>query len=80
MSQSDERRAEVSTTFSQPIRAITAMLLVCALVGAGGWLIHGQIVDILRANTILNGVIGLVFLIGVGIWGGVRVGSGSGPG
>ena len=65
MSQSDERRAEVSTTFSQPIRAITAMLLVCALVGAGGWLIHGQIVDILRANTVLNGVIGLVFLIGV---------------
>ena len=37
--------AEVSTTFSQPIRAITTMLLVCLLVGAGAWLIHGQIVD-----------------------------------
>lgn len=65
MSQSDQRAAEVATTFSQPIRAITAMLLVCALVGSGAWLIHGQIIDILRANTVLNGVIALVFLFGV---------------
>jgi hypothetical protein len=65
MSQTDQRRAEVSTTFSQPIRAITAMLLVCALVGAGAWLIHGQIADILRTNPVLNGVIALVFLFGV---------------
>lgn len=65
MSQTDQRRGEVSTTFSQPIRAITTMLLVCALVGAGAWLIHGQIVDILRTNPILNGVIALVFLVGV---------------
>jgi hypothetical protein len=65
MSQTDERGAEVSTTFSQPIRAITTMLLVCALVGAGAWLIYGQIIDILRTNPILNGVIALVFLVGV---------------
>jgi hypothetical protein len=55
----------VGTTFSQPIRAITTMLLVCGLVGAGAWLIHGQIIDILRTNTLLNGLIALVFLIGV---------------
>jgi hypothetical protein len=55
----------VGTTFSQPIRAITTMLLVCALVGAGAWLIHGQIIDILRTNPLLNGLIACVFLIGV---------------
>ena len=62
---SDQRAAEVSTTFSQPIRAITTMLLVCLLVGAGAWLIHGQIIDILRTNPLLNGLIALVFVVGV---------------
>jgi hypothetical protein len=65
MSQTDQRGTEVATTFSQPIRAITTMLLVCALVGAGAWLIHTQIIDILRTNPVLNGIIGLVFLVGV---------------
>ncbi|MFN3577324.1 MAG: biopolymer transporter ExbB [Tabrizicola sp.] len=65
MSQTDQRGAEVSTTFSQPIRAITAMLLVCALFGSGAWLIHTQIIGILRTNAVLNGVIALVFLFGV---------------
>ncbi len=65
MSQTDNQAAEVATTFSQPIRAITTMLLVCVLVAAGAWLIHGAIVDILRTNPVLNGVIGLVFLVGV---------------
>jgi hypothetical protein len=55
----------VGTTFSQPIRAITQMLLVCALVAAGAWVIHGQIIDILRTNPLLNGLIALVFVIGV---------------
>lgn len=65
MSQTDQRAAGVSTTFSQPIRAITTMLLVCILVGAGAWLIHGTIIGILRTNIALNGVIALVFLVGV---------------
>ena len=60
-----EHRSEASTTFSQPIRAITTMLLVCILVGAGAWLIHGTVLNILRTNPILNGLIGLVFLFGV---------------
>ena len=58
-------QAAVTTTFSQPIRAITQMLLVCLLVGAGAWAIHGQIVDILRTNPLLNGLIAFVFAIGV---------------
>jgi hypothetical protein len=65
MSQTEPRVVGVSTTFSQPIRAITTMLLVCALVGAGAWAIHGQIIDILRTNPLLNGLIALVFAIGV---------------
>jgi hypothetical protein len=65
MSQTDTRVAEVTTTFSQPIRAITTMLLVCILVGAGAWLIYGTVLNILDTNPILNGLIGLVFLFGV---------------
>jgi hypothetical protein len=65
MSQAEPIGTPVGTTFSQPIRAITTMLLVCALVGAGAWLIHGQIIDILRTNTLLNGLIAFVFVIGV---------------
>ncbi|HMS94182.1 MAG TPA: biopolymer transporter ExbB [Tabrizicola sp.] len=65
MSRSDPQRDEVSTTFSQPIRAITNMLMVCLLVGAGAWLIHAEIIGILRTNPILNGLIAFVFVIGV---------------
>jgi hypothetical protein len=65
MSQVEKRVADVTTTFSQPIRAITQMLIVCGLVGAGAWAIHGQIIDIVSANPLLNGLIALVFLIGV---------------
>jgi hypothetical protein len=65
MSQTENVPAEVVTTFSQPIRAISTMLLVCVLVGAGGWLIYGQIIDILRTNSLLNGLITLVFFVGV---------------
>lgn len=54
-----------TTTFSHPIRAITTMLLVSVLVGAGGWLIHGQVIDIIRTSPFLNGLIAFVFLLGV---------------
>jgi hypothetical protein len=53
------------TTFSQPIRAITTMLLVCILVGAGAWAIHAMVIDIIRTNPLLNGLIAFVFLFGV---------------
>ncbi len=53
------------TTFSQPVRAITTMLVVCVLVGVGAWIIHGEIASILRTNPLLNGLIAFVFLLGV---------------
>ncbi len=61
----DRRDAEATTTFSQPIRAITTMLVVCVAVGVGGWLILAQVTEILAANPLLNGLIAAVFLIGV---------------
>jgi hypothetical protein len=65
MSQTEARAVEVSTTFSQPIRAISTMLMVCLAVGAGAWLIYGQIVEILQTNPLLNGLIAAVFCVGV---------------
>ena len=56
---------EPGTTFSQPIRAITTMLAVCILVGAGAWVIHGMVIDIIRTNPLLNGLIAFVFVLGV---------------
>ena len=56
---------EVTTTFSQPIRAITTMLIVSALVASGGWLIHGQVMEIIRTSPYLNGLIAGVFLLGI---------------
>ena len=65
MSRTNPEDAEVATTFSQPIRAISNMLLVCLMVGAGAWVIHSEIVGILRTNPVLNGLIAFVFAIGV---------------
>jgi hypothetical protein len=65
MSRTEQRPPEVVTTFSQPIRAIANMLMVCLMVGAGGWLILAEITDILRVSPFLNGLISLVFVIGV---------------
>jgi hypothetical protein len=66
MSQAEpDRAADVETTFSQPIRAIAQMLLVCALVGAGAWTIHSLILEILQTNPLLNGLIVGVFAFGV---------------
>jgi len=56
---------EPGTTFSQPIRAITTMLVVCILVGTGAWIIHGTVIGIILTNPLLNGLIGFVFLLGV---------------
>ena len=53
------------TYFSQPIRQIFFMLVALGLVGAGAWLIHGTVIEIIRANLWLNGAIALVFLLGV---------------
>ena len=61
----DISKTEPEITFSQPIRQIVTMLLACGLVGAGAWLIHSTVIGIIATNPMLNGVILLVFLLGV---------------
>ncbi|WP_112311722.1 biopolymer transporter ExbB [Pseudogemmobacter bohemicus] len=58
-------REAVGTTFSQPIRAIVTMLIVCALVAVGVWFMHQHLEDILLTNPWLNGLIAFVFGLGV---------------
>jgi hypothetical protein len=54
-----------SHSFSQPIRQIVTMLLACGLVGAGGWLIQGELMQVLLTNPWLNLFIAGVFAFGV---------------
>lgn len=60
-----EPRQRVETHFSQPIRQIVSMLVVCGLVAFGAWFIHREVADVLRVNPWLNGFIVMVFLLGV---------------
>ncbi|WP_068115603.1 biopolymer transporter ExbB [Tropicimonas marinistellae] len=55
----------VQTQFSQPVRQIVQMLVVCGLVGAGGWMIFPSVKPVFWANPYLNGAIALVFVIGI---------------
>ena len=50
--------------FSQPTRQIGMMLIVLALVVAGGTFLAAQIQTVFAANVYLNAFIGFVFLIG----------------
>lgn len=56
---------EAEPFFSQPVRQITMMLIVLALVGAGAWLIYAKILSVFVDNPWLNGTILGVFGIGV---------------
>ncbi|SPH16968.1 hypothetical protein DEA8626_00482 [Defluviimonas aquaemixtae] len=56
---------EAEPIFTQPVRQVTLMLLVLALVGAGAYVAYAPIVSIFIANPWLNGVILAVFLLGV---------------
>ncbi len=51
--------------FSQPVRQVVLMLIVLALVVAGGWYAYGRIISIFSANPVLNAVIIGVFVLGV---------------
>ena len=54
------------TTFSQPIRAITTMLLVSLLIGVVVWFLHGSIAQMLAGSHLaLSGLILFVFGLGV---------------
>lgn len=61
----DKTKGDATPTFSQPIRQIVSMLLVCILVGSGAWLIHNEVAGIFQANPLVNGFIAGVFLLGV---------------
>ncbi|WP_108851456.1 biopolymer transporter ExbB [Albidovulum aquaemixtae] len=61
----DKAMREAEPIFTQPVRQVTLMLLVLALVGAGAYVAYAPIVSIFIANPWLNGVILAVFLLGV---------------
>lgn len=51
--------------FSQPVRQITIMLIVVILFGAGAFVAYPRVASVFLANPYLNGVIGIVFVVGV---------------
>ena len=61
----ERQRAEAAITFSQPVRQIVTMMVVTALVIFGAWYVHDQVAEIVQTNPALNGLIGLVFLLGI---------------
>ncbi len=61
----DHREPEAEPQFSQPVRQITSMLIVLALVGAGLYVGFAQIQAIFMANLYLNGAILAVFVLGI---------------
>ncbi len=61
----DNKKTDAIPTFSRPVQQIVTMLFISVLIGVGGWLIHGQVIDIMRTNPLLNGFIAAVFLLGV---------------
>lgn len=62
---SDVRAPEARPQFSQPVRQVTLMLVVLALVSAGLYLGFENIKAIFLTNVYLNGAILVVFIIGV---------------
>ncbi|MCX8227418.1 MAG: biopolymer transporter ExbB [Sulfitobacter sp.] len=62
MTQSDR---ESKLQFSQPVRQITLMLIALGLTGIGAFLALPSVLPIFAANPYLNGVIIIVFFIGV---------------
>ncbi len=60
----EKTKAVPASHFSQPIQQIVTMLVVCALVGAGAWVIHDTVLDIILTNPLLNLFIFFVFALG----------------
>lgn len=61
----DQPDREAESFFAQPVRQITVMLIVLALVGFGAYVAFPRVAPVFLANPILNGFILLVFVIGV---------------
>lgn len=60
-----EREPRAGAQFTQPVRQITSMVLVLAVVGLGLYFGRGTIMGIVLSNPWLNGVIITVFILGV---------------
>jgi hypothetical protein len=56
---------ESEPQFSHPVRQLTTMLIVVALVSLGAWFAFPSVAGVFLANVWLNGFIAMVFLIGV---------------
>lgn len=63
--QTPQRSREVRAQFSQPIRQILLMLIVIGAVGAGAYVVYPRVSPVFAASPILNGTIGVVFVVGV---------------
>ncbi len=61
----DLREPEADPQFSQPVRQITSMVIVLALVGGGTYVAFATISAIFQSNLYLNGLILGVFVLGV---------------
>jgi hypothetical protein len=61
----DTRDYEAEPRFSHPVRQISSMLLVLALVGGGTYVGYGTLASIYWSNPYLNGLILSVFALGV---------------
>ena len=61
-----ERRAgEAERFFKQPVRQLTTMIIVVALVAAGAYFAWPRVSGVFESNPYLNGLIFFVFVVGV---------------
>jgi hypothetical protein len=63
--QTPQRSRAVRAQFSQPVRQILLMLIVIVAVGAGAYLAYPRVAPVFAASPLLNGTIGVVFVVGV---------------
>ncbi len=61
----DQPDREAESSFAQPVRQISVMLIVLALVGFVAYIAFPRVAPVFLANPFLNGFILLVFVIGV---------------
>jgi hypothetical protein len=60
-----QRSRAVRAQFSQPVRQILLMLIVIGAVGAGAYVVYPRVAPVFAASPLLNGTIGVVFVVGV---------------
>ena len=60
-----QRSREFRAQFSQPVRQILLMLIVIGAVGVGAYIVYPRVSPVFAASPILNGTIGVVFVVGV---------------